>query len=167
MKKPKTCAGPSLCRNPCRILCRQLRRVSDVSGDVNKARGCVRMRAKNQMQKHLIPKPSIRHTRHADTSLLNQSLTEKIRGTGKDTDGTDSQSTCTIRCTPENAKEFQATVRHWPELHSLVKDLQAQNLFPGLRAMQITLTGPEKWVGKGLGALAPQNAPDGAKGGQQ
>lgn len=63
-----------------------------------------------------------------------------------------------IRCTPENAAAMQQAVKAWPELHALVQDLQAQNLFPGLRALQITLTGNEQFVAKGLAAVAEINA---------
>lgn len=69
----------------------------------------------------------------------------------------------TIRCTPENGAQFQKVVREWPELHALVKELQAQDLFPGLRAMQITLTGSAEHCAKGLAALLPENAPEGQK----
>jgi len=64
----------------------------------------------------------------------------------------------TIRCTPDNAFEMQQAVKNWPELHALVQHLQAQDLFPGLRGLQITLTGSESFVGKGLGALTADNA---------
>lgn len=66
--------------------------------------------------------------------------------------------TTLIRCTPENAKKFQEVVKSWPELHELVKSLQDQDLFPGLRAMQIQLTGDEKTLSKGLDALIEKNA---------
>lgn len=59
----------------------------------------------------------------------------------------------TIHCTPENAAEFQRAVKAWPELHAQVKQLQEQNLFPGLSAMQITVTGNARTVAKGLGAI--------------
>lgn len=68
-------------------------------------------------------------------------------------------ATRTIRCTPDNAFEMQQFVKNWPELHALVQHLQAQNLFPGLRGLSITLTGPESFVCKGLAALDPKNAP--------
>ena len=66
--------------------------------------------------------------------------------------------TTLIRCTPENGKKFQEVVKSWPELHELVKSLQDQDLFPGLRAMQIQLTGDEKTLSKGLDALIEKNA---------
>lgn len=64
-----------------------------------------------------------------------------------------------ILCTEHNAAQVQQVVKAWPELHALVKDLQAHNLFPGLRAVQITLVGDEEHLAKGLGALLPDNAP--------
>ena len=64
----------------------------------------------------------------------------------------------TIHCTPENATEMQQVVKAWPELHRLVQNLQAQDLFPGLRGLSITLTGPQQHLDKGLAALLPPNA---------
>lgn len=69
----------------------------------------------------------------------------------------------TIRCTRENGAQFQKVVRAWPELHALVKDLQAQDLFPGLSAASITLTGSAEHCARGLSALIPENAPQGRK----
>lgn len=69
----------------------------------------------------------------------------------------------TIRCTQENGAQFQKVVRAWPELSALVASLQAQNLFPGLRAASITLTGSEEHCAKGLAALLPENALEGRK----
>lgn len=63
-----------------------------------------------------------------------------------------------IRCTPDNVQDFRALVNRWPELKALVQGLQAQGHFPGLRAMQITLTGDAQWVGKGLAAVKAENA---------
>lgn len=62
-----------------------------------------------------------------------------------------------IACTEENAAQMREVVRQWPQLQSLVTGLQAQGLFPGLRAMQITLTGDAATVGKGLAALTGEN----------
>lgn len=62
-----------------------------------------------------------------------------------------------IACTEESAPQMRAVVRQWPQLHSLVTGLQAQGLFPGLRSLQITLTGSEAVVGKGLDALTGEN----------
>ena len=76
------------------------------------------------------------------------------------------QARAVIRCTPENAGEMRALVQRWPELNDLVKGLQAQGLFPGLRALQITLTGDEKQVAKGLAGVMPQNAASGPQSAQ-
>lgn len=45
----------------------------------------------------------------------------------------------TVRCTPDNAAQFRELVNSWPELHTLVRELQGQDLFPGLRALQATV----------------------------
>lgn len=63
-----------------------------------------------------------------------------------------------IACTPANQREMAAAAKAWPELHALVKDLQANGLFPGLRAMRIKLTCSEEFVAQGLGAVAQINA---------
>ena len=67
--------------------------------------------------------------------------------------------TRTIRCTPDNAREMQQMVKQWPELHALVQHLQAQDFFPGLRGLSVTLTGPESFVAGGIGAVNALNAP--------
>ncbi len=66
--------------------------------------------------------------------------------------------TKTIRCTPENARDMQQMVKQWPELHALVQHLQAQDLFPGLRALTVTLTGSEQFVAGGVAAVNQINA---------
>ena len=63
-----------------------------------------------------------------------------------------------IRCTPDNAKAMAGVVKNWPELHALVQSLQAQGLFPGLRNLQITLTGSAAFTAKGLDAVNKINA---------
>ena len=68
-------------------------------------------------------------------------------------------ATRTIRCTPDNARDMQQMVKQWPELHALVKDLQAHDLFPGLRGLSVTLTGPQEFVAGGIGAINQLNAP--------
>jgi hypothetical protein len=60
----------------------------------------------------------------------------------------------TIRCNADNAAEFQALVKSDPELLAIVKHLQASGLFPGLRAMSITLTGSAAQQAQGLAAWA-------------
>lgn len=69
----------------------------------------------------------------------------------------DKTSSTVIVGTAENAAEMAAAVKRWPELHGLVKSLQQQNLFPGLRAMRIRLTGGEQFVAKGLDAINFKN----------
>lgn len=64
-----------------------------------------------------------------------------------------------IRATPDDAAALRALVQRWPELHALVQQLQAAQLFPGLRSLQISLTGAPQWVAQGLGAPLPENAP--------
>ena len=71
-------------------------------------------------------------------------------------DGKDSKRV--IRCTPDNAKAMAGVVKNWPDLHAMVQTLQAQDLFPGLRNMQITLTGSESFLAKGLDAVNEINA---------
>ena len=67
-------------------------------------------------------------------------------------------TTKTIRATPDNVTEMRDLVKRWPQLNGLVRHLQEQNLFPGLRGLQITLTGRPEWVAKGLGAVQPSEA---------
>ncbi len=67
-------------------------------------------------------------------------------------------ATRTIRCTKDNVEDMQQVIKNWPELRALVQHLRAQDVFPGLRALSITLTGSESFVAGGLGALAPENA---------
>lgn len=63
-----------------------------------------------------------------------------------------------ITCSRENQKDMAAAVKAWPELHAWVQHLQSQDLFPGLRAMRITLTGSDQFVAQGLGAIAAIHA---------
>lgn len=60
----------------------------------------------------------------------------------------------TIRCTAQNAAEFQRMVKTDPALLALVQQLQAQDLFPGLRSISLTLTGPAEQRALGVGAWA-------------
>jgi hypothetical protein len=69
----------------------------------------------------------------------------------------------TIVCTPENAHEFRALARRWPEFGQLIEDLKAQDLFPGLRAARITIEGDEKQLARGLAGVCPENAPEAPK----
>jgi hypothetical protein len=69
----------------------------------------------------------------------------------------------TIRCTEENLPEFKQALRDWPELGTLCRDLIAQGIFPGLRSLQITLTGSKEGVAQGLGAIPALIASKAAK----
>ena len=59
----------------------------------------------------------------------------------------------TIRCTPDNEFEFRAAIKSDPNLLQLVKGLQAQGVFPGLRAVTLTVTGDEPTLARGLAVL--------------
>jgi hypothetical protein len=61
-------------------------------------------------------------------------------------------TTHTTRCTPDNAAQFQAMVKADPQLHALVQSLQAQGLFPGLRAVTFHLAGTPEHCAQGLDA---------------
>lgn len=63
-----------------------------------------------------------------------------------------------ITCTQANHKEMVEAVKAWPDLHAMVQHLQSQDLFPGLRAMRITLTGDDQLLAQGLGAISTINA---------
>ena len=58
----------------------------------------------------------------------------------------------TIRTTESNAKQVQQLVKADPQLHALVQSLQAQGLFPGLRAVTFHLTGTPEHCAHGLAA---------------
>lgn len=73
---------------------------------------------------------------------------------------TDSPRRWPIACTQDNVQEFREVVKAWPEVHDLVKSLQAQGLFPGLRAMRITPLGDAKTLGDVLASLQAENAPE-------
>ena len=75
----------------------------------------------------------------------------------------DGEKKVTLRCNEANAPEFRALVKAWPELGDLVAQLQAQNLFPGLRSMQVTLTGAAATQPGGVGALAQRIAQEAAQ----
>ncbi len=73
------------------------------------------------------------------------------------------QARKTIPCTQDNAREVRALMARWPELDGLVRGLHQAGLIDGLRSVQITLTGDEKFVAKGLGAVKEENAPQAEK----
>lgn len=123
---------------------------------------CMRVRVHAHVCRHTAHTAHTAHTnqiKHLHVSpyrTTHPTYRTKVKMDGK-------KQTALIRCTPENAKKFQEVVKSWPELHDLVKSLQDQNLFPGLRAMQITLTGDEKTLAKGLDALIEENASKASK----
>jgi len=122
----------------------------------------------NQRASHGHTPRHIRHIRHiVDFIEKKEKKGGTVSGTNK-TNPAQAQNpgatrSRTIACTPENAAQMQQVVKAWPELHALVQSLQAQDLFPGLRAMQIKLTGTPEHLAKGLGALLPENAPEAQK----
>lgn len=108
------------------------------------------------------------HTAHTAHAPIHAGLRVFARRTTSPTYRTKEKMSCqpvtrTIRCTEDNLSEFKKIVREWPALHSLVKDLQAQGYFPGLRAMQITLTGNAEYLAKGLDAIHQENASNALK----
>ena len=62
-----------------------------------------------------------------------------------------------LHCRESNAAEFRQLVRDRPALAATVANLQKQGLFPGLRSMQITLTGDQQFVDGGVGSLTGEN----------
>lgn len=63
-----------------------------------------------------------------------------------------------IACTPANAPAMRSMVQQWPQLHMLVQHLQAQNVFPGLRGLSVTLTGDAAFVAGGIDTINQLNA---------
>lgn len=66
-------------------------------------------------------------------------------------------TTRSIRTTPDNAAQVQQLVKNDPQLLALVQSLQAQGLFPGLRAFTFTLAGTPEHCAKGLQAWPESN----------
>lgn len=63
-----------------------------------------------------------------------------------------------IACTQENVAQMRRIVQNWPALHDLVDGLQKQGCFPGLRGLQITLTGHPSVLARGLDVLEGESA---------
>lgn len=168
----------------CRALCRVFHPCAGCAGSPTYARtGTKTTTPTSHKCAHM--RICTRHTRHTRHMLDSYRYFHTSPGTASGTPGTDTptrarnsfiyslkgkkmgetanpaaaQATRTIRCTPDNARDMQQVVKNWPQLHDLVQSLQSQNLFPGLRALQITLTGPQEQLDKGLAALLPENAP--------
>jgi hypothetical protein len=161
----------------CRALCRVFHSCAGCAGSPT----CARTRKNSASitpHKRTHARIYTRHTRHTRHMLDLYTYFSRVPGTRPGTPGTGTPTrapnplffilkkkmeektrTRTIRCTPDNALEMQQMVKQWPELHALVQDLQAQGVFPGLRALTITLTGPEIFLSKGVGAVNDLNAP--------
>lgn len=169
----------------CRALCRVFRPCAGCAGSISLSRACVREANKPTPHKHALTHIYTRHTRHTRHMLDSYTYFHVSPGTGPGTPGTGTPThapnsfihsleskkmeeapkarapaaTRTIRCTPDNARDMQQMVKQWPELHALVQDLQAQGVFPGLRGLSVTLTGPELFLSKGVAAVNDLNAP--------
>ena len=161
----------------CRALCRVFHPCAGCAGSTT----CTRTRTKtNATTPHECAHMRIctRHTRHTRHMLDSYTYFSRASGTRPGTPGTSTPTrapnplffilekkmeektrTRTIRCTPDNALEMQQMVKQWPELHALVQNLQEQGVFPGLRGLSVTLTGPELFLSKGVAAVNDLNAP--------
>ena len=164
----------------CRVLCRVFRSCAGCAGSPIGVR-VTHKRKSTHANKHVLVRIYTRHTRHTRHMLDSYTFFHTTPGTDSGTPGTDTPTHApdsliysfkgkkmeetpkpaaarVIRCTPENAMEMQQMVKQWPELHALVQQLQAQDLFPGLRSLTVTLTGPKSFVAGGLGAVNQLNA---------
>lgn len=108
------------------------------------------------------------HSAHTAHTSIHAGLRAFARRTTSPTPRTKEMMDCqpvekVIRCTEENAPEFKQALRDWPELGTLCRDLMAQGVFPGLRGLQITLTGTKEGVAQGLGAIPALIASKAAK----
>ncbi len=166
---------PGLCRG----LCRGFHSCAGCAGSPMYARAP--HKTKTTSHKNRVPlRICTRHTRHTRHTLDSYTYFHASSGTHSGTPGTDTSRACSplifsfkkdvmedpnqtrhtrcIRCTPENAPAMRQAVEGWHDLYTLVKELQAQGVFPGLRGLTITLTGSEEMVGKGLAAVTELNA---------
>lgn len=108
------------------------------------------------------------HTAHTAHTNAHAGLRVFARRTTSPTSCTKEKMDClpvkkTLRCTEENLPEFKQALRDWPELGTFCRDLIAQGVFPGLRSLQITLTGTPEGVAQGLGAIPALIASKAAK----
>ena len=169
----------------CRALCRVFHSCAGCAGSPTYARTGTKTTAPTP-HKCAHMRICTRHTRHTRHMLDSYRYFRTSPGTAPGTPGTDTPTRAcnsfihslevkkmeeptqtpapairsrTIRCTPDNAPEMQRMVKAWPELHGLVQRLQAQDLFPGLRGLTLTLTGPEEFLSKGVAAVSELNAP--------
>ena len=173
-----TCAG--LCAGIFGKKSNEINDVPDVPGSNATFLMCVRACAWANTDTNFLPSHGYipRHTRHIRHILVFERKNGKKPGTQPGTrflnpahapqlaTNTTAMATTTIKTTPDNAKEVQHLVKTDPQLHALVQSLQAQGMFPGLRAVSFTLTGTPEHCAKGLqawaeAAQAAQNAPQG------
>lgn len=133
---------------------------------------CVRACAHASLQQKTAPRINLypRHIRHIRHILVFYRKNGKKGGTvagTKHLNPAQAQNqpqplvTRTIRTTESNAKEVQQLVKADPQLLALVQNLQAQGLFPGLRAISFTLEGTPEHCAQGLAAWPAQNPNDG------
>lgn len=148
---------------------KEINDVPDVPGSKATPFACVRAHAHAKNTAQILPPHGyiprhIRHIRHiVDFYRKNGKKGGTVSGTTQTNPahaGPAAQAATTrvIRCTPENAKQVQQLVKADPQLHALVQSLQAQGLFPGLRAITFTLTGTPDHCAKGLQAIAESAA---------
>lgn len=119
---------------------------------------CRRVQARSRAIPHI---PHIPHTPYESCTYASRAphtIPHTYRTKKMMMDKSNTKYTRTIRCTPDNAAEIRQLIKRWPQLNALVQSLQEQNMFPGLRALQITLEGSAAYVAKGLAAVQPQNA---------
>lgn len=72
-----------------------------------------------------------------------------------------------FNCTAENLADFRQLVQEWTELAGLIDALRRQNLFPGLRALQIRATAPANQLAAGVACLLQKNAATAPRGAPQ
>lgn len=144
----------------------QINDVPDVPGLSTTPFACVRAHASTHTGANFLPPHGCipRHTRHIRHIFVFKRKNGKKPGTQPGTQflnpahasqlatNTTAMATTTIKTTPDNAKEVQHLVKNDPQLHALVQSLQAQGMFPGLRAVSFTLTGTPEHCAKGLQA---------------
>lgn len=164
-KHPCLCAMcVMVCAMPCgnKLLIRKACALCAASASMCVGAGvrmCVRMRAcvyavmhgaHNAHSAHTL---HIKHLRHFHAAQVAAHIPHNLFFKGEEM----GEVKKVIACTPENADQMREVIRQWPALHGLVTGLQQQGLFPGLRGLQITLTGPQEVVDKGLDALTGEN----------
>jgi hypothetical protein len=141
----------------------EINAVPDVPGSsptfLMRARACAHASTQQKTAPHVNKYP--RHIRHIRHILVFKRKNGKKGGTVNGTNhpnpaqhpGQPAQlASRTIRTTESNAKQVQQLVKADPQLHALVQSLQAQGLFPGLRAVTFHLAGTPEHCAQGLDA---------------